>query len=158
MEETIEIHQRFSVPAEDVFDAWTQPALIKKWMYTGEFNNIIQVIINLETGGEFSVVKQAEEGYLRDYYGTYHEINRPHLLSFSLEAPDIYEGASNVIIHLNQTEDGSTMVFMQTGVDPSVTEQLWRQMFEQLSRLLENKTEKIDGPFMLNAELFDQTL
>jgi uncharacterized protein YndB with AHSA1/START domain len=156
MEETIEIHQRFSVPAEDIFDAWTQPALIKKWMYTGEYNNIIQVIINLETGGEFSVVKQAEEGYLRDYYGSYHEINRPHFLSFSLEAPDIYEGTSNVIIRMEQTEEGSAMVFMQTGIDPSIAEQPWRQMFEQLSNLLENKTECIDRPLILNAELFDQ--
>jgi uncharacterized protein YndB with AHSA1/START domain len=158
MEKPIEIHQRFSVPAEDLFDAWTQPALIKKWMYTGEFNNIIQVIIDLETGGEFSVVKQAEEGYLRDYYGTYHEINRPYLLSFSLEAPDIYEGSSNVVIRLNQAENGSTMVFMQTGIDPSIAEQPWRQMFEQLSRLLENKTERNDQPLILTVELFDQTL
>jgi hypothetical protein len=43
------------------------------------------------------------------------------------------------------------------GVDPSIAEQPWRQMFEQLSRLLENKTERNDQPLILTAELFDQT-
>jgi uncharacterized protein YndB with AHSA1/START domain len=137
----IEIHQRFSVPAEDVFDAWTDPLIVKKWMFHGEFNNIIQVIIELKTGGEFSVVKKTDEGYLRDYYGQYHELNRPVFLSFSLESPDAFPGASNVVIRFQPLESGCEMVFLQTGVDPSVAEQPWRQMFEQLSHLLEHGHE-----------------
>jgi uncharacterized protein YndB with AHSA1/START domain len=137
----IEIHQRLSAPVEDVFDAWTDPLAVKKWMFLGEFNNIIQVIIDLQPGGEFSVVKKTDEGYLRDYYGKYHEVSRPALLSFSLEAPDAFPGTSNVVIRFQPIEDGCKMVFLQTGVEPSTAEQPWRQMFEQLNRLLTQGAE-----------------
>jgi uncharacterized protein YndB with AHSA1/START domain len=138
----VEIHQRFSVPAEDVFDAWTDPALVKKWMFQGEFNNIVQVIIGLEPGGEFSVVKKNDEGYFRDYCGHYHEISRPNLLSFSLEAPETFAGLSNIVLRIMPVDGGSEMVFLQTGVDPAIVEVPWRKMFDQLNRLFENEREQ----------------
>jgi uncharacterized protein YndB with AHSA1/START domain len=141
----IEIHQRLSAPVEDVFDAWTDPLVVKKWMFLGEFNNIIQVIIDLQSGGEFSVVKKTDEGYLRDYYGRYHEVSRPSLLSFSLEAPDTFPGTSNIVLRFQPVEDGCEMVFLQTGVAPSIAEQPWRQMFEQLSALFARRNESYDA-------------
>jgi uncharacterized protein YndB with AHSA1/START domain len=149
----IEIHQRFSVPAEDVFDAWTDPLIVNKWMFLGEFNNIIQVIIDLRPAGEFSIVKKTDEGYFRDYYGKYHEVNRPALLSFSLEAPDVFEGVSNVVLRINSTSEGCEMVLLQTGVDPAVTERPWRLMFERLSQLYENKNEQPAGRIKVNNML-----
>jgi uncharacterized protein YndB with AHSA1/START domain len=132
----IELHHDFSVPSENVFNAWTDPEIMKKWMFKGETNDIVQVINNLEQNGAYTVVKKNANGEVEDYYGTYREIAGPNMLSFSLEAPEKFEGVSTVVVRIMPTENGSHMSFLQTGADPALFESAWKKMFERLEKIL----------------------
>jgi uncharacterized protein YndB with AHSA1/START domain len=132
----IELHHDFAVPTENVFNAWTDPEIMKRWMFTGESNDIIQVINSLEQNGAYSVIKKGENGEWVDHHGTYREIARPNLLSFSLEASEKFAGISSVVIRIMPTENGSHMSFLQTGADPAVFSDTWKKMFEKLEQVL----------------------
>ena len=132
----IELHHHFVAPAENVFNAWTDPVLISRWMFKGNENDIIQVINKLEQNGAFSVVKKNEQGEFVEYFGTYREISRPNLLSFSLESPGRFNGVSSVVIRIMPTEFCSHLTLLQTGVHPAVFNEAWRKMFEKLEGIL----------------------
>lgn len=132
----IELTHDFNVPTENVFNAWTNPELIKQWMFKGKDNDIVQVINSLEQNGAFSVIKKGKGGEWMDHYGTYREIVRPNLLSFSLEAPDRFKGVSSVVIRIMPTESGSQLHLLQTGADPAFFTKVWEQMFLKLEQVL----------------------
>jgi uncharacterized protein YndB with AHSA1/START domain len=132
----VEISQQFIVPAENIFSAWTEPEIIKKWMFKGEGYGVEKAMINLEPNGEFSIITKDPNGELLNHFGTYHEIARPSLLSFSLQAPHHFPGVSSVIVRIMPTEQGAVMMFLQTGIDPSVVEDAWRKMFEKLDQVV----------------------
>jgi uncharacterized protein YndB with AHSA1/START domain len=132
----IELSHDFTVPSENVYNAWTNPEIMKQWMFKGEANDIIQVINNVEHNGAYSLIKKGDDGGWLEHYGTYHEIVKPNLLSFSLEAPERFEGVSNIIICITPTDDGSHMHLLQTGGDPAFFVDTWKKMFERLEKVL----------------------
>lgn len=134
--EPIELSYDFSVPTENVFNAWTNPEIISQWMFKGEGNDIVQVINSPEQNGAFSIIKKGKGGEWMDHYGTYREIVRPNLLSFSLEAPDTFKGVSTIVITITPTEKGSHLSLLQTGADPALFVKVWEKMFGKLDKLL----------------------
>ena len=146
MSDTYELTWQFpSASTEDVFDAWVVPEKIKGWMYTGDTNDIVQVITNPITGGEFCVLKEDREQELVDYCGTYHELVRPNLLSFSLESPLRYRGTSSVVIRFTVEGEACRMAFLQTGIDPALVGVSWPKMFGRLPALLASSAHSLPG-------------
>jgi uncharacterized protein YndB with AHSA1/START domain len=139
--DTIELTYGFIASAEDIFDAWTDPSVMRRWMYSGESNDILQVITDPRPGGEFCLLKNDREKDLVDYCGTYHEVARPGLLSFSLESPLRFEGTSSVVIHITPDGDSCMMNFLQTGVNPSSLAGAWVRMFKHLEDLIAERTQ-----------------
>lgn len=135
--EPVNITRHFTVPADVVFDAWTNTDLIKQWLFKTDTNRIIQVIMELEPNGTFSIVEQTEDGQLIDHFGQYHEIAAPQLLSFSLEAPEHFPGISSVVVRIDPADDGCTLHFLQTGVDPNLVQKEWERMFDIMEKLLD---------------------
>lgn len=105
-------------------------------MFIGEGYETEKVTINPEPNGEFSIITKADNGALLNHFGVYHEIARPTILSFSLEAPHHFAGASSVIVRIMPTDQGALMMFLQTGVDPALVEDAWRKMFERLDQVV----------------------
>src|SRR5438552_7546693 len=123
----------FQVPAEKLFCAWTDPVFISKWLFKGDDSEIVSVELDLTVGGRFSIVEQTRDGTI-DQFGNYLVIDKPHLLSFSLEVPKHFPGISQVQLEFRETEVGTEMIFQQTGVAPEIVEASWRKMFTQLAR------------------------
>jgi len=129
----LQITPVFQVPAEKLFCAWTDPVLIGKWLFKGDDSEIVRVDLDLTVGGRFSIVEQTSDGTI-DHFGNYLRIDKPHLLSFSLEVPKHFAGISQIQLEFRETEVGTEMIFQQTGVDPAIVEASWRRMFTQLAR------------------------
>jgi len=125
----------FSSSAEDLFSAWTDPAVMRQWLFKGDDSEIESIAIDLAVGGRFSILERTRAGTI-DHFGNYLSIDRPNLLSFTLEVPAHFPGTSQVEIGFRQVEAGCEMVFRQAGVDPEIVEGSWRRMFIALARVL----------------------
>ena len=55
---TLIMERKFDVPAEKVFDAWTNGEMIKKWMFTMEHTN--KVVLGPSVGGTWEIVNHRD--------------------------------------------------------------------------------------------------
>ena len=72
--------------AEEIFDLWTQPDLMARWM--SPFPGAVDCTANCDPrpGGAFSLVMQAGESS-REVSGAYVEVDRPRKLVFTWMGP-----------------------------------------------------------------------
>ncbi|MDB5110793.1 MAG: hypothetical protein JWR67_1907 [Mucilaginibacter sp.] len=130
------INQLFNASVETVFDAWLKPEVIKGWLFKSATNQIIDVKIDAKVGGRFSIVERSKNGETIDHFGTYRQFERPNLLIFTLEVPRHFPGVSTVTVDLQPTTNGCELNFTQTGVEPAIVEDNWREMLQQLNQLV----------------------
>lgn len=105
-------------------------------MFVSGTNEIVEVKSDRRVGGRFSILER-NHGEMIDHYGFYREINRPHRLVFTLEVPKHFPGATCITVEITRQNGGSQMAFTQTGVDPKITQDIWRSMFDTLASLIE---------------------
>lgn len=80
----VTVTHRFEAAAEDVFDAWTDPDVVAKWMLASPIQDeeVLHISVDARTGGRFSFVVR-REGVDLDHQGQYLEIDRPRRLVFT---------------------------------------------------------------------------
>jgi uncharacterized protein YndB with AHSA1/START domain len=78
-EPTIVTRRVFDAPRELVFDAWTKPEHLKRWL--GPRNlTMVSCEIDLRVGGRYRYVHRAPDGQEFGFHGVYKEIVRPERL------------------------------------------------------------------------------
>jgi len=80
----LQVSRRYDAPAERVFDAWTNPDVLKDWYapQPGWTSEIAEV--DLRPGGAFRLgMKDPESGALHVAFGEYTEVSRPEKLAFT---------------------------------------------------------------------------
>ena len=87
------------------------------------------------TGGKFSILELNKNEKI-DHFGQYLEIKKPNKLVFTLEVPWHFAGISIVSVEIKDKHDGSEMIFSQSGIDTSITEKSWKNMFENLKTVI----------------------
>jgi uncharacterized protein YndB with AHSA1/START domain len=82
----VQIRRRLKAEAEQIFDLWTKPDLMVRWMspYPGTVD--CKASCDLRSGGAFSLVMSGEESS-RVVSGTYVQIDRPRKLVFTWIGP-----------------------------------------------------------------------
>jgi uncharacterized protein YndB with AHSA1/START domain len=82
----IVIRRRVRAGAEEIFDLWTKPEFMVRWMspYPGTVD--CQASCDLRPGGAFRLVMSSEES-IREVSGTYVEVDRPRKLVFTWIGP-----------------------------------------------------------------------
>jgi uncharacterized protein YndB with AHSA1/START domain len=82
----VQIRRRVSATAEQIFDLWTKPDLMVRWMspYPGAVD--CKASCDLRPGGHFSLVMSSAESN-REVSGTYVQVDRPHKLVFTWTGP-----------------------------------------------------------------------
>lgn len=58
----VTVTHRFESTAEDVFDAWTDPEIVSKWMLASPIQDeeVVRISVDARTGGRFSFVVRRE--------------------------------------------------------------------------------------------------
>ncbi|MGN6109595.1 MAG: SRPBCC family protein [Kofleriaceae bacterium] len=64
----------FEAPRERVFDAWTRPELLKRWLAAGRGWSMVCCEIDLRVGGGYRLVWRGPDGYALGMRGSYLEI------------------------------------------------------------------------------------
>jgi uncharacterized protein YndB with AHSA1/START domain len=83
---TVQIRRRVKATAEEIFDLWTQPDLMARWMSPFPGAVDCKASCDLRPGGVFSLVMSSKEA-IREVSGTYVQIDRPRKLVFTWIGP-----------------------------------------------------------------------
>jgi uncharacterized protein YndB with AHSA1/START domain len=157
---TLTMKRTFDVPAEKVFNAWTNKGMQKKWMFTMEHTNKVAES-DPRVGGTWEIVDHREG---KDYraIGEYKVVEPPTKLGFTFKMPQFSDLEDDITVVIQPLELGCEMIFTQeinvtheegwTTKDiekahedwKKETEQGWHYMFLGLKELVE--TGKITYP------------
>ncbi|MBD8014881.1 SRPBCC domain-containing protein [Planococcus sp. Sa1BUA13] len=145
--------RRFNASDKAVYEAWTNPQLMKKWLFTTEDTN--QVTKNsLRAGGSWEIADRREGTDYRAV-GEYLELKPPHKLMFSFKMPQFNDLEDRITVWISMVQDRCEMAFVQEITVPheegwteedikkagddysSQSQEGWSGMFEKLRQLVE---------------------
>src|SRR5436309_10010894 len=90
---SVTITYNFLAPPDLVFDAWTKPDLVRKWLFVGPTSEIVDIELDVRVQGEFSIVElEKTKNDHVEHYGRYTEIEQPNKLAFTLSVPKHFPG------------------------------------------------------------------
>jgi uncharacterized protein YndB with AHSA1/START domain len=105
----VQIRRRVRAPAEEIFDLWTRPDLMARWMSPFPGAVDCKASCDLRPGGAFSLVMQSEESG-REVSGTYLEVERPRKLVFTWTGPLTNNVNTLVTVELTPRGDETDLV------------------------------------------------
>jgi uncharacterized protein YndB with AHSA1/START domain len=108
----VRIERTFDAPAEDVFDAWTSPEVMRRWYHVGPEWETPEVEVDLRVGGKVRVVMRGPDGTEAELSGEYREIDRPHRLVMTCTFSDDSTRTEQLIELTFSEQDGSTKVML----------------------------------------------
>jgi uncharacterized protein YndB with AHSA1/START domain len=107
----VRIERTFEASAEDVFDAWTSPDVIRRWFHCGPDWDTPEAEVDLRVGGKVRVVMRKPDGTEAGAHGEYRLIDRPRRLVMTWTFED--DPSNEQLIELSFSESGGrTMVLM----------------------------------------------
>lgn len=81
---SLRLERTFDAPAEDVFDAWTNPEVLRRWWSADPTWRTPTVEVDLRVGGSYRLsMENPEDGSRHTVIGEYMEIDRPERLLYS---------------------------------------------------------------------------
>ncbi len=115
---TLTVSRRYHATRERVFDAWTDPEIMKQWFSPeGVTNPAIDV--DLRVGGTYRVEMLTPDGRRPVAVGTYREITRPERLVFTWawehEADDAHTGQTLATVEFLEHGDETEVVVTHVG-------------------------------------------
>jgi uncharacterized protein YndB with AHSA1/START domain len=133
------IRRRFSALAEDVFDAWLDPELVRQWFGPG-LGEMTRIDIDPRVGGTFCLV-QRRKGEDAPHTGEYTAVERPRRLAFTWRTPPLTE-TSRVTIDIVPAADGCELTLTHEmdarwSAHLERIEASWRKMAEALAAAVE---------------------
>ena len=136
---TVRIERTFAAPAEDVFDAWTSPEVMRRWLHCGPDWDTPLAEVDLRVGGKVRVVMRRPDGTEAQMYGEYTLIDRPHRLEMTWTFDD--DRSNEQLIDLSFSESGgeTTVVLVNSGISTDGRRDSqdwgWNGCLDQLGRL-----------------------
>jgi uncharacterized protein YndB with AHSA1/START domain len=101
---TVTVKRRIAAPAQQLFDAWLDPASLAEWMRpcsSGTMRSTAKV--DPRVGGAFEIVMHVPSGPVR-HTGVYQTIDAPRLLAFTWNSP--HAGRQDSLVTVEFRADG----------------------------------------------------
>ncbi|MEO5821816.1 MAG: SRPBCC domain-containing protein [Vicinamibacteraceae bacterium] len=137
------IRRAFAAQAEDVFDAWIDPAKVREWFAPG-LGEMQQVDADPRVGGTFCFVQRRGDDDVA-HTGEYLELERPRLLAFTWQTPPLPD-RSRVKIDIVSTGDGCDLTLIhemepQWAAKVEQMERGWSTMLDGMATFLEQRAD-----------------
>ena len=139
---TLQVKRRFDAAPERVFDAWLDPDIVSRWLFTTPNSRISRADIDPRVGGRFSIVDSREDGDI-EHVGEYLVIDRPRRLVFTFAVPQFSPEYDRVTIEIARLDKGCELT-LTSEMTPEIfaewgerTRQGWTMMLERLSGSLD---------------------
>jgi uncharacterized protein YndB with AHSA1/START domain len=142
----ITMTRRFAAPAALVFEAWTTPALLRRWLLGPPGWTMPVCEVDFRVGGAYRYEWRNEQGQTMGVGGVYREIEPPHRFVASERFDEAwYPGESLITITFaekdGETEMTTTMRYESTaardGVLKSPMEGGVKQSYDRLAAIVE---------------------
>ena len=136
--------RRFDAPRELVWDCFTRPEHIRRWMTGPDGWSMPECHVDLRVGGKWHFVWQKEGGDRMEMTGEYREVNRPEKLVHTESWGDPWPETINTTVFTD--ENGTTLTVatvlfvsreardkaMETGMEDG-----WGRSYERLDEYLQ---------------------
>ena len=80
---TVRVERTFDASVEAVFDAWTNPEVLKRWWKPDPSREVTVAALDVRPGGDYRLVMHRPDGEDLVVHGTYREVARPDRLVYS---------------------------------------------------------------------------
>jgi len=115
---TVRVERTFEAPVEAVFDAWTNPEVLKRWWKADPAHEVTIAALDVRAGGAYRLEMRVPDPDRDDMvvYGTYREVSRPDRLvySWAWEGTGPYANhESEVAVTFAEHEPGRTTVTIE---------------------------------------------
>jgi uncharacterized protein YndB with AHSA1/START domain len=98
----------FNAPREMVFEAWTTPDLLRKWLLGPPGWEMTVCDIDLRVGGRYRYVWRKEDGAEMGMGGTFREIDRPARMVTTELFDEDWTGGETLVTQTFDEKDGKT--------------------------------------------------
>jgi uncharacterized protein YndB with AHSA1/START domain len=136
----VRIERTFAASAEDVFDAWTSPEVMRRWFHPTPDWETSEAEVDLRVGGKVRVVMRTPDGREVEAQGEYTLIDRPHRLAMTWNFDD--DPSNEQLIELSFSESGgsTTVRMVNSGISTDerrdAQDQGWRGCLDELEQVL----------------------
>lgn len=135
---TLETRRRLQAPPERVFVAFTDPALLARWMTPV---GIARAEVEVRVGGTFRIVMSGA-GREIEHTGEYLEVDPPRRLRFTWQSPYTGPEPSVVEVTLRAIEGGTELTLIHRLLPPGAAASHaggWGTMLDRLAALVEGR-------------------
>lgn len=119
----LRVVRRYAFPPERVFDAWLDPSIASRFLFTTAESKVIRCDIDPRVGGGFVIVDRRADGEEIEHVGDYREVDRPRRLVFTFAVPQYDPTVTLVTLEIRPTEEGCELTLLHDGVPQEWAEQ-----------------------------------
>ena len=113
----LRLERRFAAPPEAVFDAWTDPEVLRRWWAASPAWRAAAADVDLRVGGGYRLaMEDPESGAVHAVRGRYHEVRRPDRLVYSWRWEDGDGHESVVAVDFVADGDHTTVILEHSGL------------------------------------------
>ena len=137
----VRIERTFAASADDVFDAWTSPEVMRRWFHCAPDWGTPEADVDLRVGGKVRVVMRKPDGTEVEAQGEYRLIDRPHRLVMTWTFDDDPSKAEQLIeLSFSESEGSTTVLMVNSGIPTDgrreAQDEGWNGCLDELERLL----------------------
>jgi uncharacterized protein YndB with AHSA1/START domain len=136
----LRIERSFQASAEDVFDAWTSPEVMRRWFHCGPDWATPVADVDLRVGGAVRIVMRRPDGRQAGAHGEYTVIDRPHRLVMTWTFDDAPANRQLIELTLSESDGTTTVVLINRDISTderrASQDEGWRLCLDELERLL----------------------
>ena len=136
---SIKISKYFSAARQVVWQAWTDPMIVKSWFGSDSNGKVQEASLDVRIGGMFEVTFKNSDETQYTCTGKYREIKPGHQLVFSWLWKDRPTAVELVTVSFQEQQTGTLMIFEHADIDSGTTHDYeigWNSTFEKLERAL----------------------
>jgi glutathione S-transferase len=140
----LQLQRRFDAPRERVFDAWTNPQVLREWWAAGDLTPG-DAEIDLREGGRYRLSMVTSSGETHTVSGEYKEVRAPERLAYTWAwemGPEVMNAEPVTLVEVDFEDDGggTTVTLTHTGFSSAQTRDMhshgWSGTLDNLERVL----------------------
>jgi uncharacterized protein YndB with AHSA1/START domain len=136
----VRLERTFAASAEQVFDAWTSPEVMRRWFHVAADWDTPQAEVDLRVGGKVRVVMRRPDGGEPEARGEYTLIDQPHRLEMTWTFNDEPSNVQRIALSFSESEGSTTVEMINSGISTDARRERqntgWRGCLDELERLL----------------------
>jgi uncharacterized protein YndB with AHSA1/START domain len=136
----VRIERTFAAPAEDVFDAWTSPEVMRRWFHCAPGWVTPEAEVDLRVGGKVRVRMRSPDGTEVHTQGQYTMIDRPHRLVMTWTFDDDPSNEQLIELSFSESEGLTTVLMINSSISTDdrrdAQDEGWHGCLDELERIL----------------------